>query len=173
MMKIFEKKYKPITGFTLIELLIVVAVIAILAAFTFVALNPLARFQDSRNARRWSDVNAILAAIKLNQVDNNGEYLASIEELATSTYYQIGTGDMCQRICSYPTVTITDACVNLTGLVSAGYLPDIPYNPNDTSSDEEYTGYYLMKGDNGMITVGSCDEEKGTNTSVPEIFVSR
>ena len=37
-------------GFTLIELLIVIAIIAVLAGAVFVALDPLTRFRDARNA---------------------------------------------------------------------------------------------------------------------------
>ena len=46
-------------GFTLLELLIVIAVLAVLAGVLFVALNPASRLEDSRNAKRWTDVNAI------------------------------------------------------------------------------------------------------------------
>ncbi|MCD4761647.1 type II secretion system GspH family protein, partial [bacterium] len=87
-MKLLKKQQ----GFTLIELLIVIGVIAILAALAFVALNPLARFQDARNAERWSDVNAILGAIKLDQVDNGGTYNDVIVALTSDLYYQIGAG---------------------------------------------------------------------------------
>ena len=46
-------------GFTLIELLIVIAIIAILAASLFVALNPAKRFQDARDAKRNQDVESV------------------------------------------------------------------------------------------------------------------
>ena len=86
------KKSAARHGFTLIELLIVIAIVAILATVVFVALNPVARFEDARNSRRWSDVNAILSSIKLSQVDKRG-YIAAISALDTtiSVAYQIGT----------------------------------------------------------------------------------
>ena len=89
----FIKKRKNKIGFTLIELLIVIAVIAVLSSLVFVALNPLARFQDSRNAKRWSDVNAILSAIKLHQIDHGGLYDETISDLSPNLYYQIGEDD--------------------------------------------------------------------------------
>ena len=45
---IFSKK-----GFTLIELIIVVAIIALLAAATFVAVNPAKRIGEANDAQRW------------------------------------------------------------------------------------------------------------------------
>jgi len=57
-------------GFTLIELLIVIAIIGFLAAAILVAVDPVRRIQDSRNAQRWSEVNGILNAVLKWQVDN-------------------------------------------------------------------------------------------------------
>ena len=51
-------------GFTLIELLIVIAIIAILAGVVFVSLDPLQRFLDARDAARWTDVTAVLSAVR-------------------------------------------------------------------------------------------------------------
>ena len=70
---------KKTKGFTLIELLIVIAIIAIIAAVVFVALDPLTRFQDARDASRWSDTAALLSAIKVDQVDNGGSYLTAVQ----------------------------------------------------------------------------------------------
>ncbi|RLC38574.1 hypothetical protein DRH27_01940 [Candidatus Falkowbacteria bacterium] len=161
-------------GFTLIELLIVVAVIAILAAIVFVALDPLARFQDSRNARRWADVNSMLGAIKLDQVDNGGAYITTITAMEDNTYYQIGdavTG--CDDSCANPSVTLQPACVDILGLIGEGYMAAIPIDPNATGKSDSETGYYLYKYDSGQLSVGSCHEELGSNSSVPPIEVSR
>src|SRR3989344_7417247 len=78
-------------GFTLIELLIVIAIIAILAAVVFVALDPLTRFRDARDSSRWSDITAILSAIKVDQVDNGGSYIAVVSGLTAGEVYMIGT----------------------------------------------------------------------------------
>ena len=56
-------------GFTLIELLIVIALIGILAAAAYVAVDPVERIQDARDAQRWSDVTAVLDAILKYNVD--------------------------------------------------------------------------------------------------------
>ena len=160
-------------GFTLIELLIVVAVIAILAALAFVALNPLARFQDSRNATRWADVNAILSAVKLDQVDNGGSYLTSITNITAGLYYQICTGSSCSDTCSNPTVVLQAACVDLTGLATEGYLASVPIDSSATGASAVETRYYLVKNSTGTITAASCSEELGSDSTVQAVSVSR
>lgn len=150
-------------GFTLIELLIVIAIIAILAAVVFVALNPLARFKAARDSTRWSDVENILSAIKLHQVDNGGVYLDTINALDNDKYYTIGTctsgGDS-----GCTAQTTEETCVDLTGLVTAGYLPSVPKDP--VSGTDSKTDYYLKKSATGIITVGACDPEGGSPIEV-------
>lgn len=163
-------------GFTLVELLIVIGVIAVLAALAFVALNPLARFQDSRNAQRWTDVNAIIGAVKLHQVDNEGNYLSSISELSADTRYQIGTGETgCADDCGNPTVVLDDACVDLSDLADNGYLPAVPIDPSyeNTDSTGAKTRYYLMVHTSGALEVGACSEEAGSAAATPQIVVQR
>ena len=153
--------------------MIVIAVIAILAAVVFVALNPLARFQDARNAQRWTDVNNILSAIKLSQVDNDGSYIDAINSLTADLYYQIGGGSSCNDTCLNPTVVLQTACVDLEDLTDNGYLASIPIDPNASGASEDETRYYLAKLSNGSITVGSCSEELGSNSAIPAISVSK
>jgi prepilin-type N-terminal cleavage/methylation domain-containing protein len=106
-------KSKINNGFTLIELLIVVAIIAILAAAIYVALNPLKRFQDSRDSRRASDINSILSAVKINQIDNKGAFLASINALTVGNIYMIGTTTTgCTATCLTP-ATSASSCVDI------------------------------------------------------------
>jgi len=169
--KIINKKD---CGFTLIELLIVIAILAILAGFVMVALDPMARFQDSRNTRRWSDVNNILAAIKLDQVDNGGAYHDNIADMADNTYYQIGEATTgCNTTCSTPLVSLQIACVNLLDLIDQGYMADIPIDPNATGVSSDMTGYYLYKYDSGQIVVGSCHEELGSDSTISTIEALR
>ena len=61
-------------GFTLIELLIVIAIIGFLAAAILVAVDPVRRIQESRDARRSAETNAILNAILNKQVDDRAVY---------------------------------------------------------------------------------------------------
>ena len=150
-------------GFTLIELLIVIAIIAILAAVVFVALDPLSRFRQARDATRWSDTTAVLNAIKVNQVDNGGSFLAAVAGLTNASNYTIGTcttgGDT-----GCTAVTTQAACADLTGLVTAGYLGAIPKDPSTGTAAK--TDYYITKTSTGLITIGACDPESAAAISV-------
>ena len=165
---------KKFSGFTLIELLIVISVIAILAALVFVSLNPLARLQDSRNAHRWADASALLAAIKLDQVDNGGAYYTNIAAMTDNTYYQIGDATTgCNTTCLNPTVTLQAACVDIYDLIDEGYIAELPIDPNGADASDSMIGYYLYKYDSGQLVVGSCYEELGSNSSIPTIEALR
>jgi prepilin-type N-terminal cleavage/methylation domain-containing protein len=164
-------------GFTLIELLIVIAIIAILAAVAFVALDPLTRFRDARDSSRWNDTTAILSAIKVDQVDNNGSFLHGVNTdasgnaviTATAEYYMISnasTTSGCDATCDQ-TPSATDHCVNLQGLVNEGYIASLPVSPNGTGSwTSALTGYYLRQTSAGAIEVGACESENTSSISV-------
>jgi prepilin-type N-terminal cleavage/methylation domain-containing protein len=156
------KKFK---GFTLIELLIVIAIIAILAAVAFVALDPLTRFRDARDASRWSDVSAILSAIKVNQVDNGGSYIDEITNMTDGDFYMItadGTSTGCDAqntICDVD-VSSPTSCVDLSDLVSSGHLGEVPVSANGEGTwTDSITGYVLSKSASGIVSVQACESE--------------
>lgn len=160
---LIKNKYnlKKTYGFTLIELLIVIAIIGIIAGVVFVALDPGKRFSEARNSTRWSDIGEIMNAVKVNQVDNKGPYLASITALTNGTYYKIGTCGASGGTC---TAHATATCVDLTGLVTAGYLGKVPFDPNGGTAADSL--YYLKKDATGIITVGACAPEVGATIEV-------
>lgn len=155
-----KKERKALAGFTLIELLIVIAVIIILAAAIFVALNPAKRFQDARDSVRRSDVEAVLSAVKTDQIDNGGSYVAAVTAMTAGLEYQLGTAATgCDSGCT--AVTTEAACVDLAGLVTEGYLPGaVPLDPSSGTAAE--TDYYMIRNSTGTITVGACDPEGGS-----------
>lgn len=161
-------------GFTLIELLIVIAIIAILAAVVFVALDPLTRFQDSRDAVRANDITELLTAIKVDQIDNGGSYLSDVSAMTAGDVYMIGTAtsgcDDDNTLCDTNVTADTD-CVDLGGLVTEGYMASVPISPDgDTNAawDAATTGYTLQRDSTGILTVRSCESENTT-----EIIVAR
>ena len=158
---------KKLKAFTLIELLIVIAIIAIIAAVVFVALNPLQRFQDSRDSRRAADSEAILSAIKLDQVDNGGSYLSAISAMTAGDVYMIGTdSSACNTYTCDTPVTGAASCVNLTGLVTNGKVGSVPISPKGaTTWTAGHTGYTLSRASTGIVTVRSCESENTTEIS--------
>lgn len=164
-------------GFTLIELLIVIAVIAILAGVVFVALDPLTRFRDARDAHRWADITEVLSAIKVDQVDNEGTYLTAITNMNAGDVYMItdGGGTDCDGGNANCDTNVTaevaagDHCVDLAGLVTEGYLGDVPISPNGVGSwSVALSGYTLQRAAAGIVTVRACESENTT-----EIWVAR
>lgn len=166
-------------GFTLIELLIVIAVIAILAAVVFVALDPLTRFRDARDSHRWADITESLNAIKIDQVDNGGAYLAAITAMTAGEVYMITDGvpgaPDCDGGNANCDTNVTaefvagDHCLDLSGLVTEGYLGDVAVSPNGAGTwTGDLSGYTLQRSATGIITVRACESE---NTS--EIWVAR
>lgn len=168
--RILRKKKSNPTGFTLIELLIVIAIISTIASVVFVAIDPLTRFRDARDSNRWSDVVALLSAIKIDQVDNGGSYLASIAGLNSAQVYMIGTDttscDAYNASCDTP-VSSSAHCVDITGLATEGYLAEVPVSPNGALTwTTGHTGYTIEKKGNGILTIRACESENTTEISV-------
>ena len=164
-----KKISKNLKGFTLIELLIVIAIIAILAGVAYVALDPLTRFKDARDSSRWSDVSALLSAIKVNQVDNGGSYIAAISALTPGTAYMITgngttTGCNAQNANCDVAIAATGNCVNLAGLVTAGYIGKVPVSPSGNGAwTESISGYVLTASSSGILSITACESENATS----------
>jgi prepilin-type N-terminal cleavage/methylation domain-containing protein len=148
-------------GFTLIELLIVIAIIAILASVIFVSLNPLKRFRDARDSKRWSNISELMSAIKVDQIDNGGSYIAEIAGLTAGNIYMIGTDTTgCNGYTCDATVTSGTTCVDLTDLAGEGYIGSIPISPTGaTTWTAGHTGYTLMASSSGILTLTACESE--------------
>ncbi|MBI4256958.1 type II secretion system protein [Candidatus Uhrbacteria bacterium] len=174
---------KETKGFTLIELLVVLAIIAILVAVIFVALDPAARFAQARDAVRQNDVGEILSAVKLYQVDNGGDHLASIAALTAGSVFMAVNGATMTAGCDDNNaacdtdITTDTSCVNIAGLVTEGYLASMPVSPagdvtwdDGNASGEEGSGYTISIDANGIVTVRACESEFTGN---PEIEIAR
>lgn len=166
----------------MVELLIVIAILAILATFVFVGIDPMARFQDTRNSKRSTDIQNILSALKLQQVDNKGELFETLADKPAGATYMIGTDpNDCTTPCTSPVLTTSPNCVDLTGLVTVdengkgGYLPGVPVDPSATAplGTTARTGYVITINTNNTLTVGACHTEQGTNSAAPNLSVTR
>jgi prepilin-type N-terminal cleavage/methylation domain-containing protein len=150
-------------GFTLIELLIVIVIIAALAVTVFVALNPVQRLKDSRDARRTSDVETILTAIHEYIVDNKGALPTGLTTGMSET--QLGTAASACTISTGGCVASASACVDLTTPLSK-YLKSVPTDPTGGSTyTAAKTGYSVTVDSNNIVTVKACGTEGSTNIS--------
>ena len=156
-------KKKEAKGFTLIELLIVIAIIGILASVVFVAINPSERFKQVRDARRQSDVENIAAAIVTYQVDNDGNLPATVSGLTAGEASIIGTASSsCNSGCG--AITTQAACVDLTALVTGGYIGSVPIDPMGGVASK--TLYYAIRNATGSVTAAACVPEIAASVSV-------
>ncbi len=143
-------------GFTLIELLVVIAIIAILATVVFVALDPVQRFADARNSRRWSDVNNILTAVSEYTVDNNGTIPSGI----TTTEKQLGN---CASGGASACTGAAAACLDLSTTL-AKYLKSMPLDPDAGSVST--TKFSVVADANNIVTVKACAAENAQTITV-------
>lgn len=145
-------------GFTLVELLLVIAIIAILIIIVFVALDPVQRFQDTRKARRSTDVETILTALHLYINDNAGALPSGVSKGMAER--QLGSAvSGCDTTAGGCNV-VNAACLNLSSAL-VPYLKSIPIDPNEATSSGE-TGYSIIVDSNGIATIRAClaDDEQ-------------
>ena len=154
-------------GFTLIELIIVVAIIALLAAATFVAVNPAKRIGDAQNAQRWADVTAIADAWSTYIADNSGSLPTTTNAQVTTlenTTYLITTSTWAVplnptvELCTASSTAVSSNPIGLKALVDGGYIGKINTDPSyvvGTHLDD--TLYYLFYSSTGTVTVGACE----------------
>ena len=150
-------------GFTLIELIIVVAIIALLAGATFVAVNPAKRIGEANDAQRWSDVTAMAEAYVQYVTDTGGSAPTTTTDgityaIVNSTNPGAFSGEHCGA-------TTTTNFVRLETLSTNGYLLDIPDDPlGADTTDTDRTDYYFYKGGSGgMVLVGACNKYSGAS----------
>jgi len=153
------------TGFTLIELLIVIAIIAIISSIVYIALDPLTRFRDARDSRRWADMHSILNALRINQVDRGGQYLPDVASMEVNKIYMVTNESVITGCADYNANCDADVsgntyCINLHQLLLDGYLGKVPVSPSASVEWSDYaTGYTLERDNNNILVVRSCESE--------------
>lgn len=143
------------TAFTLIELLITVAIVAILATITILALNPAELLRRARDSNRISDLSTLNTALGLFELNAAGGFMG------TSTFVYVSIPDTsaaCANLGlpSLPT-GYTYACateqnyrkidgtgwipVNFTAVAYGSPLSALPVDPINTAASWDYYTY--------------------------------
>lgn len=140
----------------MIELLIVITIIAILVAVTYVALNPLELFARSRNAQRWVKISELMTAIHLDIISSGG-IIPNETSWTSGVDYVLGTdGSGCNTTCG--ATTTSSVCLNLSDLINHKRLSSIPEDPKTGTAGN--TDFYINR-DSTIVTIGVCDPESG------------
>ena len=127
-------------------------VLSILFSIITIAIDPRKQFGRANNAKRKSDIVAILNAIGAYTADNKGALPAGI---------------------STASATITDSVngANICALLVPKYIPALPPDPslktNDITTCTNYnTGYTVVKDANNRVTVAAPNQEYGEVISI-------
>ena len=148
-------------GFTLLEILLVVAAISILAGIVIIALNPAKQLGETRNAQRFSDLDAVLEAAWQYNIDN-GSLPSSInnDTCPGSTFTEICKSSISTSTCS------SSNLVNLKVLThNTTYLTSLPIDPSDDGTGNG-TGYHIVTTDDDRVQVCAPDAELSTTISL-------
>src|SRR6266516_656537 len=140
------------TGFTLIELVIAIVIIASLAVVVFIALNPVKRLQDARDAHRQADVESVFRAIHQYIVDKRNLPTGLVND---GIERQLGTGTavQCSPITSGSCNVLPNTpCIDLSAPLGT-YLKSMPLDPQ--TGTVVVSGYSMSVDSNHIVTVNA------------------
>jgi prepilin-type N-terminal cleavage/methylation domain-containing protein len=135
-------------GFTLIEILVVVALIAILAAVTIIAINPGKNFEAARDTERRAEINEILSAVT-QYTSEQGHTIAGLGTVP---------------LCSVAPEAIGTGGVNLGTVLVDEYIVAIPTDPS--GGDDADTGYTICQTAGGRVQIAAPNAEGDDPISV-------
>lgn len=136
-------------GFTLLELLLVVAAIGILATIVFAVLSPADTLNKFRDTNRLSNIQAIMSAMSLYAIDNNGDVPNVGDWTEATTLTICGNADH-NASCDLDFTDLTD---------DSKYLIEVPSDP---SADGNSSGYTAIISATGVVTISAPNASTGT-----------
>jgi len=140
-------------AFSLLELIIVIAVISIIAAISFVAIDPSKRIGEANDNERLVESGNIERAIEKYAVDNHG-LPQVILELENDIPYMITSEFISNSLyCSEYEEPIPEVVL---GTILEDYLDILPVDPKTSDPFTMGTGYYLIKTHNFFTKVKPC-----------------
>ena len=160
-------------GFTLVEILIAIAILGVLSAATFIAINPSERFKQSRDTERVADIS------NLNTLITQKRYSHVRRDLGNAQVVYISLPDTSATCSSYTLPTLPSgwsyACVTQEDVLNVdgtGWLPvDISESramsalPLDPLNTQDYFYAYTIDSDEAFILTTALESEeklKGT-----------
>lgn len=142
-------------GFTLIELLIVIGILAVLMTAVIIAINPARQLSQGNDAKRRSDVNAILNAVYQYTSENQG----LLPDTITTTQTEICKTSVATTTCA------SNSLINLKMLsYDEKYIVEMPDDPLGVSTYG--VGYEIYKSANGRVTVVAPDTQIGQTIKI-------
>jgi prepilin-type N-terminal cleavage/methylation domain-containing protein len=179
-------------AFTLIELLVVIAIIAILSVVVILTLNPAELLRQSRDSNRLSDLATTQSAISLYNTDQSGSsgyslgsstvtYLSTPDPAATTTAgtdcsglgFPSGGAFHCAASSTFKKTDGTGWIpINLSTISSGAPLSNLPVDPiNSTSSNEYYT--YQTNGTTfRLVAVPESQKYAAAAGANPQAFIA-
>ncbi len=164
-------------GFTLVEILIAIAILGVLSAASFVAINPSERFKQSRDTERVADIS------NLNTLISQKRYSHVRRDLGDVQVVYISLPDTSATCSSYTLPTLpsgwTYACVtqeNVLNVDGTGWLPvDISESramsalPLDPLNTQDYFYAYTIDSNEAFVLTAALEsEEKLKGTAITD-----
>ncbi len=147
-------KHTTTNGFTLLELLIVIAILAILASVTFIALNPAELLKKSRDTQRMADLASMRTA--LNYYITNASSTAALnagsptagcsDDTTKYTFSAVSSVAATGTTASSTSAQTVDGAgwipVDMSGLTGGSPLSKWAVDPNPTAAGTAPGRYY-------------------------------
>lgn len=118
----------------------------------FYLTDPMEKIVYAQNQERIHTTKMLMTAIQKYIFENDGFLPEGIDSIKTELYYGISTNKSeCKVNC--PGVSVY-GCTDISGDLVRKYIQEIPTDP--LVEDNNFSGYYIAKTSDRIITVGSC-----------------